>query len=88
MIFTPRYYQTSAIDAATNYFHSSARHHAFEVLPTGSGKSVVIANIAKELDGKTLCQLFIVAKQISSQGIGRFRHDSKAFIQRFKAYDG
>lgn len=53
-MFQPRPYQTAAITAGVNFFGSNTRKHAFEILPTGSGKSVVIANICKELNGKSL----------------------------------
>lgn len=71
MAFIPRPYQTSAIDAAVKYFHGNARHHAFEILPTGSGKSVVIASIAKELEGNTL--VFQPSKEILEQNVLKYK---------------
>ena len=53
-MFAPRPYQTDAITAGVEFFKSNSPYHAFEILPTGSGKSVVIANISKELDNQTL----------------------------------
>jgi DNA repair protein RadD len=70
MNFQPRPYQTKAIDAAVSYFNGNANHNAFEILPTGSGKSVVIANIAKELEHKTI--VFQPSKEILEQNLKKF----------------
>ncbi|MGL5800652.1 MAG: DEAD/DEAH box helicase family protein, partial [Plesiomonas sp.] len=47
MAFTLRPYQQEAVDAAIHYFrqHTSA---AVIVLPTGAGKSLVIAELARK----------------------------------------
>ena len=50
MSFQPRPYQTEAIKASTDFFNDKKHGNGLVILPTGSGKSVVIANIAKELD--------------------------------------
>lgn len=70
MQFTPRPYQTEAINAAVEFFSSGTKEHAFEILPTGSGKSVVIANVAKELDGKIL--ILQPSKEILEQNVQKF----------------
>lgn len=70
MNFTPRPYQVEAISAAVDFFKSNRRENAFEILPTGSGKSVVIANIAKELDGQTI--VFQPSKEILEQNFKKF----------------
>jgi len=54
MAFTPRPYQIKAITAAKDFFNCNKKYNAIEILPTGSGKSVVIANIAMDLPGKTI----------------------------------
>lgn len=55
MSFKPRWYQSESIDAAVRYFLDAVhKGHEFQILPTGSGKSVVIANIATRVKGKTL----------------------------------
>lgn len=70
MSFIPRPYQTEAISSAVSYFKGKDKFNAFQVLPTGSGKSVVIANIAKELEGKTI--VFQPSKEILEQNLKKF----------------
>ncbi len=60
-----RGYQQQASDAAVNFFKSKTKSNAIEVLPTGSGKSLVIADIANRLDGYTL--VFQPSKEILEQ---------------------
>lgn len=70
MSFTPRPYQTDAIGTALDYFHGKYNHNAFQILPTGSGKSVVIANIAKELKDQTI--IFQPSKEILEQNLKKY----------------
>lgn len=71
MSFQPRPYQEEAINAGVKFFQATGNvKPALEILPTGSGKSVVIANIAKELDGKTL--VFQPSKEILEQNFRKF----------------
>lgn len=70
MSFQPRPYQVEAISAAVEYFKGKDKTNAIEILPTGSGKSVVIANIAKQLHGKTL--VFQPSKEILEQNFAKF----------------
>lgn len=61
-----RNYQQQASDAAVRYFaDSKSRYNAMMVLPTGSGKSLVIADIASRLPGHTL--VFQPSKEILEQ---------------------
>lgn len=60
-----RPYQKEASDAAVRFFQSKTDLNAIEVLPTGSGKSLVIADIANRLDGNTL--VFQPSKEILEQ---------------------
>lgn len=61
-----RDYQRQASDAAVRYFEdTSRRNNALMVLPTGSGKSLVIADIAARLDGHVL--VFQPSKEILEQ---------------------
>jgi DNA repair protein RadD len=68
--FAPRPYQSEAISSGVNFFNSNSHAHAIEILPTGSGKSVVIANTAKELEGKTI--VFQPSKEILEQNYAKF----------------
>ena len=50
-----RDYQQKASDAAVSFFANKAKkNNAIMVLPTGAGKSLVIADIAARLNGHTL----------------------------------
>ncbi len=69
--FTPRPYQVEAIEKAIAFFNDAKQEHAIEILPTGSGKSVVIANIAMGLEGKTL--VFQPSKEILDQNVKKYR---------------
>lgn len=70
MIFVPRYYQTEAINSGIGFFNSPGKFHAYQILPTGSGKSVVIANIGKELSGHTL--VLQPSKEILEQNFAKY----------------
>ncbi len=70
MNFSPRPYQQEAIDANINFFRETKKYHGVEILPTGSGKSVVIANTALALDGKTV--VFQPTKEILAQNFKKF----------------
>lgn len=72
MRYEPRPYQREAITNGVEYFHEKKRYNALQILPTGSGKSVVIANIAKELPGKTV--IFQPSKEILEQNFAKFVH--------------
>lgn len=69
-MLTPRPYQSEAIDSAISFFKSDATQHGLEILPTGSGKSLVIANIAKNLEGNTV--IFQPSKEILEQNFAKF----------------
>jgi DNA repair protein RadD len=71
MSFTPRYYQAEAIEKAVAFFSDDDHRHAIEILPTGSGKSVVIANIGKQLNDKTI--VLQPSKEILEQNYAKFR---------------
>lgn len=66
----PRWYQAEAIDAGIKFFESPDEKHGFIILPTGSGKSIVVANIAKALTGKTV--VFQPSKEILEQNYAKF----------------
>ena len=61
-----RDYQQKASDAAVSFFNNKAKkNNAIMVLPTGAGKSLVIADIANRLEGHTL--VFQPSKEILEQ---------------------
>ncbi|OPY70472.1 MAG: type I restriction enzyme EcoKI subunit R [Syntrophorhabdus sp. PtaU1.Bin002] len=68
--YTLRPYQQEAVDAAVKFLKGSASHNAIEVLPTGSGKSLIIANIAMGLGEPTL--IFQPSKEILEQNYAKF----------------
>lgn len=71
MSFQPRPYQTEAINIAVDFFHNKKiKGNGLLILPTGSGKSVVIANIASALPGKTV--VFQPSKEILEQNFAKF----------------
>lgn len=65
MLYKLREYQQQASDRAVDFFNSKTEMNAIEVLPTGSGKSLVIADIANRLEGHTL--VFQPSKEILEQ---------------------
>lgn len=71
MSFVLRDYQQKASDAAVAYFKDTKKKtNAIMVLPTGSGKSLIIADIANRLDGHTL--VFQPSKEILEQNFKKF----------------
>lgn len=59
-----REYQKTAVDDGLNFF-ANGNNNAISILPTGSGKSLVIAAMAKQLDSPTL--IFQPRKEILEQ---------------------
>lgn len=70
MSFVPRQYQTEAINAGVEFFNCSKEYNGLQIIPTGAGKSVIIANIAKELPGRTI--VFQPSKEILAQNYQKF----------------
>jgi len=71
MAFTPRPYQQEAINRGVDFFHDKKqKFNALQILPTGSGKSLVIANIVMPLEGKTI--VLQPSKEILSQNFAKF----------------
>lgn len=60
-----RDYQREAVDAAVRFFSTGNKKNGLIVLPTGSGKSLVIANIALRLNAPVL--IFQPSKEILEQ---------------------
>ena len=78
-----RDYQQKASDAAVSFFNNKAKKtNAIMVLPTGSGKSLIIADIAARLDGHTL--VFQPRRKYSNRTLRNSAHTVfliAAFIQ-------
>lgn len=68
-MFKLREYQQQASDRAVHFFNSKTNKNSIIVLPTGSGKSLVIADIANRLDGHTL--VFQPSKEILEQNFNK-----------------
>lgn len=60
-----RDYQKQAVEAAASFFSDGKKRNGVIVLPTGAGKSLVIANIALRLDAPVL--IFQPSKEILEQ---------------------
>lgn len=79
--FTSKYqlrpYQQKAVDAAVEFFKGKSKDNAIEVLPTGSGKSLIIANIALKLGKPVL--IFQPSKEILEQNYKKIA--SYGFVQ-------
>lgn len=69
-MFVPRPYQVEAVQANVDFFNNKKKFNGLTILPTGSGKSVVIANTAKELTGKTV--VFQPSKEILEQNFAKY----------------
>lgn len=54
MMYKLRNYQQRAVDAAVNHLQSNSLDNGLVILPTGSGKSLVIANIALRINAPVL----------------------------------
>lgn len=68
--FVLRPYQKEAVEAGVNYFNSKSKKNAILILPTGAGKSVVIANILAPLTGKTI--ILQPSKEILEQNFAKY----------------
>lgn len=64
-----REYQKEAVDAAVKFFEGKSKQNGLIVLPTGAGKSLVIANIAYRLDAPVL--VFQPSKEILEQNYNK-----------------
>ena len=74
-IFTPHHYQAKAIQAVTTHFYEKDRRAAMLVLATGTGKSVIMAELVRSLviAGKVKRALFVVHRnELLKQAIETF----------------
>lgn len=72
MSFTLRPYQREASDRSVSFLTSKSDKHGLLVLPTGSGKSLVIADIVKRLDAPSL--VFQPSREILKQNFAKLMH--------------
>lgn len=70
-MFELRQYQLEAVAAATEFLLDGQQKNGLIVLPTGSGKSLVLANIAQQLDAPVL--IFQPSKEILEQNLEKFK---------------
>lgn len=70
-MFVLRDYQKDAVEASVNYLKNRRTGNGICVCPTGSGKSLIIANIVKQLDAPTL--IFQPSKEILEQNTEKMR---------------
>ncbi|KQR93625.1 hypothetical protein ASG01_08945 [Chryseobacterium sp. Leaf180] len=68
--FTLRPYQKEAVEAGVSFFNSNSKKNTILILPTGAGKSVVIANILAPLSGKTI--ILQPSKEILEQNFAKY----------------
>ncbi len=69
MTYTLRPYQQEAVDIAVEFLAGPSKHNTIEVLPTGSGKSLIIASIVSRLDAPVL--IFQPSKEILEQNLSK-----------------
>lgn len=70
-MYTLRPYQKQASDAAVRAFTGKTKKNGLLILPTGAGKSLVIADIASKLDSPLL--IFCPSKEILEQNFTKLK---------------
>lgn len=70
MAFQLRPYQAEAVDSGVRYLQGNTNKNALMILPTGSGKSVVIANLVAPLLGKVV--VLQPSKEILEQNYAKY----------------
>ena len=68
--FQLRPYQKESVDAGVEFLKGKSKKHSLLILPTGSGKSVVIANILAPLEGKAI--VLQPSKEILEQNFAKY----------------
>lgn len=69
-MFKLRDYQEKAVKKSIDHFKSKSTKNGIVVIPTGGGKSLVIANIVKELDDDVI--VFQPSKELLEQNFEKF----------------
>jgi DNA repair protein RadD len=67
--YTLRQYQEEAVTAGVEFLKSPVKHNSIIVAPTGSGKSLILANIADRLRAPVL--IFQPSKEILEQNLSK-----------------
>ena len=78
MGFQLRPYQADSIRLGVEYLQGKSNDNAVIVLPTGAGKSIVIANLVAPLEGKTI--ILQPSKEILEQNYEKYAKYGKASI--------
>ena len=78
MGFQYRNYQSESIEVGVNFFQSDTTDNGITILPTGSGKSIVVAGIVSRLEGKTI--VLQPSKEILEQNYDKYSKYGKASI--------
>jgi DNA repair protein RadD len=78
MGFQLRPYQSESINIGVEYLQSKSNDNAVIILPTGAGKSIVIANLVAPLEGKTI--ILQPSKEILEQNFAKYSKYGKASI--------
>lgn len=68
--FQLRPYQKESVEAGVEFLTGNSKKHSLLILPTGSGKSVVIANILAPLEGKAV--VLQPSKEILEQNFAKY----------------
>ena len=78
MGFQLRPYQADSIKLGVDFLQSTSNDNAIIILPTGAGKSIVIANLVAPLEGKTI--ILQPSKEILEQNHEKYSKYGKASI--------
>lgn len=70
-MYNLRYYQKEASDAAVKLFNGKTDKNGLIIIPTGGGKSLILADIASRLDGPLL--VFQPSKEILQQNFAKLQ---------------
>lgn len=70
-MYNLRYYQKEASDAAVKFFNGKTDKNGLIIIPTGGGKSLILADIASRLEGPLL--VFQPSKEILQQNFAKLQ---------------
>lgn len=88
MGFVLRYYQEKSVNLAMNLLteKTSKNRKGLIVLPTGAGKSIIIAELCKRLDGKVL--VFQPSTELLKQNVAKYKQVTDDACSIFSASAG